>query len=92
MPGPKGGVITIQGDFALAKEHELENALCVERVIAKEELKELAKEVSPTEMPTRKETTKPSDSFKASEHTKKVILDPKDPTKFIVVGSELTNK
>ena len=55
-------------------------------------MKELAKEVSPTEMPARKETTKPADSFKASENTKKVILDPKDPTKFVIVGTEMTDK
>ena len=92
MLGPKGGVITVQGDFALAKELELGNALCAERIIAKEELKELAKEVSPTEMPAGKETTKPAESFKASENTKKVVLDPKDPTKFVIVGTELTDK
>ena len=92
MPGPKGGVITIEGDFALAKELELVNALCAERIIAKEELKELAKEVSPTEMPARKETAKPADSFKASENTKQVILDPKDPTKYVVVGTGMTDK
>ena len=92
MPGPKGGVITIEGDFALAKELQLGNALCAERIIAKEELKELAKEVSPAKMPVGKETTKPADSFKASENTKKVILDPKDPTKFVIVGTELSDK
>ena len=43
MPGPNGGVITIQGDFALAQELELGNALCAERIIANEELKELTK-------------------------------------------------
>jgi len=74
MPGPKGRVITIEGDFALAKELELENALCAERVIAKEELKELAKEVSPIEMLAEKEATKPADSFKASENTKQVLV------------------
>ena len=92
IPGPKGGVITIEGDFALAKKLELGNALCAERIIAKEELKELAKEMSPAEMPTGKETMKPAESFKASENTKKVLLDPNDPTKFVVVGTELTNK
>ena len=53
---------------------------------------ELAKEVSPSEMPAGKETTKPVDIFKASENTKQVILDPKDPTKYVVVGTGMTEK
>ena len=85
MPGPKGGVITIQGDFALAKKLELGSALCAKRIIAKEEL---AKEMSPAEMPAGKETTKPAERFKASENTKKVLLDPNDPTKFFIIGTE----
>ena len=65
MPNLKGEEITIEGDFALAKELELGDALCAEIIVAKEELKELEKEVSPAEMPVGKETTKPADSFKA---------------------------
>src|SRR4051812_29263468 len=92
MPAPKGGVITIEGDFKLANEQELRNALCAKQVIAKEELKELAKEVSPKEMPAGKESRKPADSFKTFENTKNIILDPKDPTKYVAVGTGMTDK
>ena len=43
-------------------------------------------------MSAGKETTKPIDIFKASENTKKVILEPKDLTKYVIVGTGMTDK
>ena len=92
LPGPNG-VITVEGDFNMAKECELANALCAERVIHREELKELAKETDVDEVPVAKETSlKMPENFSTSAHTKKVTIDPSDPTKQLIVGDGLDDK
>jgi hypothetical protein len=54
--GPNA-IITVEGDFKMAKECELANALRAKKVIAQEELKELAKETNVDEVPVSKETS-----------------------------------
>ena len=77
----------------MAKECELANALCAERVIHREELKELAKDMNIDEVPVAKETSlKMPENFSTSALTKKVNIDPKDPTKQITIGDGLNDK
>lgn len=92
MPGPNG-IITVCGDFKMAKQCEQQNALCAEQVIQREELKELEKEVKPEEMPASKEATlKPAENFSTSSNTKKMKLDPKDPSKEVIIGDGMDDK
>ena len=56
MPGPNG-IIMVEGDFKMAKECKLDNALYAEKVIRQAELKELAKDVNVDEVPVTKEAT-----------------------------------
>ena len=90
--GPNG-VITVEGDFNMAKECELANAPCAERVIHHEELKELAKEMNLDEVPVAKEMSlKMPESFSTSANTKKVNIDPNDPSKQLIIGDGLNDK
>ena len=92
LPGPNG-IITVEGDFKMAKECELANALCAERVIAQEELKQLAKETDVDEVPIAKDTSlKMPKNFSTTSNTKKINLDPKDPSKQLVIGDGLNDK
>ena len=76
LPGPNG-IITVEGDFKMAKECELTDALCAERVIAQEELKQLAKETDVDEVPVAKDTSlKMPENFSTTSNTKKINLDP----------------
>ena len=91
LPGPNG-IITIEGDFKMAKECELANALCAERVIHQEELKELAKGMNVDEVPVAKETSlKMPETFSTAANTKKVNIDPKDPSKQLTIGDGLND-
>ena len=93
MPGPKGGVIMVDGDFKMAQECELENTLCAETAIHKEELKEPEKDMKKGEMPSRKEATlKTKDTFRASKNTKKARLNKDDPSKEVTIGNGLSKK
>ena len=83
----------MDGDFKLAQECELENALCAETAIHKEELKELEKEIKKGEMPSGKEATlKTKDTFRAGKNTKKAKLNKDDPSKEVTIGDGLSRK
>ena len=91
LPGPNN-IITVDGDFKMAKECELANALCAERVINQEELKELAKDMNVNEVPVAKETSlKMPEAFNTATNTKKENIDPKDPSKQVTIRDGLNN-
>ena len=92
LPGPNG-IITVEGDFKMAKECELANTLCAEKVIAQEELKELAKETNVDKVPVTKETSlKMPENFITTSNTKKINIDPEDPSKQLTIGDGLNDK
>ena len=58
-----------------------------------EELKELAKEINVDAVPVAQETSlKMPENFSTSAHTKKVNIDPNDPTKQLIISDGLNYK
>jgi hypothetical protein len=90
LPGPRG-VITVSGSFkkslACAKESsQLAEAL----VIAKEKWQLLHRvELAQQDVPVRQS---PVEQFKPANDTKKILLDERDPSKFVIIGTGLSAK
>ena len=77
----------------MAKECELANTLCADKVITQKEFKELTKEVNVDEVPVAKETSlKMPENFSTTSNTKKITIDPKDPSKQLTIGDRLNYK
>ncbi|KAM3314777.1 hypothetical protein ACQJBY_033521 [Aegilops geniculata] len=97
LPGPKG-LITITGDYHKSLDCARDDAKLAESLVIAEERRQLdritalAKEVSAAQIPVEE----PADeaTFKPSKETKKVKLNPEDPSysKYIVVGTCLDSK
>ena len=97
MPGCKG-LIIITGDYHKYLECARDGAKLVESLVIAEERRQLdrivalAGEASAASIPT----PDPADeaAFKPSKETKKVKLNPEDPScsKYIIVGTRLDNK
>ena len=97
MPGPKG-LITITGDYRKSLECARDGAKLAESLVIAEERRQLDRivamtgEASATSIPTED----PADeaAFKPSKETKKVKLNPEDPScsKYVVVGTRLDSK
>ena len=97
LPGPKG-LITITGDYRKSLECARDVAKLSESLVIAEEqcqldwIVSLANETSAVLIPTEE----PADeaSFKPSKETKKVKLNPEDPScsKYVVVGARLDSK
>ena len=97
MPGPKG-LITIVGDYRKSLECARDGSKLAESLVIAEERRQLdrivalAGEASAASIPT----LDPADeaAFKPSKETKKVKLNPKDPScsKYVVVGARLDSK
>nr|AAX95836.1 predicted protein [Oryza sativa Japonica Group] len=87
MPGPRG-VISLRSDIKQAvtcDKESYEMAQNCEIVIAREDIRLAATTASEGEVPT----TKISKSGESEAKTKKIPLDPSDPTKTAVIGAEL---
>ena len=69
MPGPNG-TITINGNFKKAKECKRDNAAFAEAVLHAEELAEMKKEASTSQLPVAADPAKTKKAFKASMETK----------------------
>ena len=97
LPGPKG-LITITGDYRKSIECARDGAKLAESLVIAKERRQLdrivalAGEASAASIPTED----PADEapFKPSRETKKVKLNPKDPScsKYVVVGTRLDSK
>ena len=97
MPGPKG-LITITGNYRKSLECARDGAKLAESLVIAEERRQLdhivalANETSAVPIPAEE----PADeaSFKPSKETKKVKLNPEDPScsKYVVVGTHLDSK
>ena len=97
MPGPKG-LITITGDYRKSLECARDGAKLAESLVIAEERRQLdrivalAGEASAASIPTPEPADKAA--FKPSEESKKVKLNPEDPScsKYVAVGTRLDNK
>ena len=97
MPGPKG-LITVAGDYRKSLECVRDGSKLAESLVIAEERRQLdrivalAGEASAASIPT----PDPADeaAFKPSKETKKVKLNPEDPScsKYVVVGARLDSK
>ena len=97
MPGPKG-LITITGDYRKSLECARDGAKLAESLVIAEErcqldwIITLSGEASEVSIPI----SDPADeaAFKPSKETKKVKLNPEDPScsKYVVVGARLDSK
>ncbi|XP_020148411.1 uncharacterized protein [Aegilops tauschii subsp. strangulata] len=93
LPGSKG-LITITGDYRKSLECTRDGAKLAESLVIAEERHQLDRIVAlASEMPA---VPVPADkaSFKPSKKTKKVKLNPEDPSrcKYVLVGTHLDNK
>jgi hypothetical protein len=89
MPGP-GGVITVGSKASRAHECDKENCELAERAVAKAELRSIARDLVETAPDSRKPSI--AGSFKPTEDSKTVQVDPQDPSKTVRIGTELDPK
>ncbi|XP_020186114.1 uncharacterized protein [Aegilops tauschii subsp. strangulata] len=97
LPGPKG-LITVTDDYRKSIESARDGAKLAESLVVAEERRQLdrivalAQEASTAPIPAEDPADKTS--FKPSKETKKVKLNPEDPScsKYVVMGSRLDNK
>ena len=97
MPGPKG-LITVTGDYCKSLECARDDTKLAESLVIAEEQRQLdrvivlAGEASDASIPTLDSADEAA--FKPSKETKKVKLNPKDPScsKYVVVGTRLDSK
>ncbi|XP_020151312.1 uncharacterized protein [Aegilops tauschii subsp. strangulata] len=92
------GLITIIGDYRKSLDYARDGAKLAESLVIAEERRQLdrivalAQESSAAQIPTEE----PADeaAFKPSKETKKVKLNPEDPScsKYVIVGTRLDNK
>ena len=91
MPRPNG-TITINGIFKKAKECERGNAAFAEAVLHAEELADMRKAASTSQLPEAAAPAKTKKAFKASVETKQVDLVNDDSSKQVTIGSALDDK
>ncbi|XP_073360345.1 uncharacterized protein [Aegilops tauschii subsp. strangulata] len=97
MPGPKG-LITITSDYCKSLECARDGAKLAESLVIAEKRRQLdrivamAGEASTASIPTKDSADEAA--FKPSQETKKVKLNPEDPSynKYVVVGTRLDSK
>ena len=97
MSGPKG-LITITGDYRKSLEYARDGAKLVESLVIAEERRQLdqivalAGEASAASIPTLDPVNEAA--LKPSKETKKVKLNPEDPScsKYVVIGTRLDSK
>ena len=97
MPGPKG-LITVTSDYRKSLECARDGARSAESLVIAEErcqldrIVALASKASATPIPTKEPVDEAA--FKPSKETKKVKLNPEDPScsKYVVVGARLDSK
>ena len=97
MPGPKG-LITVTGDYRKSLECARDGAKLAESLVIAEERRQLdrivalAGKASAALIPTSDPANEAA--FKPSKETKKVRLNPEDPScsKYVVVGARLDSK
>src|SRR4051812_3770972 len=98
LPGPNG-VITITGDFRKSLECTSADNNLADSLVIVEEKRQLDKVVAmaqaQSKAPLPVGPTKRVDeetAFQSAKDSKKIALDPSDPTKCVVVEAALSNK
>ena len=98
LPGPNG-IITVTGDFRKSLECTSAGGNLANSLVIAEEKCQLDKVVAmaqaQSKVPLPVGPAKRADeesTFQSAKDSKKVALDPSDPTKFVVVGAGLSNK
>jgi hypothetical protein len=90
LPGPRG-VITVSGSFKKSLACAKESSQLAEALVIAEEKRQLLHHVELTQqdVPARHS---PVEQFKPANDTKKILLDERDPSKFIIIGTGLSAK
>jgi hypothetical protein len=88
--GPKG-VITVSGSFKKSLACAKESSQLAEALVIAEDKRQLLHhvELAQQDVPARQS---PVEQFKPADDTKKILLDEGDPTKFIIIGTGLSDK
>ena len=89
MPGPRG-VITVNAELRQALQCEESSCDLASAAVAAAELDQLKQAVEQTRPDSNRATA--SGSFRSTEDTKTVRVDPEDPAKVIRVGTGLSPK
>jgi hypothetical protein len=90
LPGPRG-VITVSGSFKKSLACAKESSQLAEVLVIAEEKWQLLHwvELAQQDVPVRQS---PVEQFKPADDTKKILLDESDPSKFIIIGTDLSAK
>jgi hypothetical protein len=90
LPGPRG-VITVSGSFKKSLACAKESSQLAEALVIAEEKRQLLHRVELTQqdVPVRQS---PVEQFKPANNTKKILLDVSDPTKYVIIGTDLSTK
>ena len=93
------GIITVCGDYKKSIECSATGSKLAESLVVAEERRQLDKLVAmsqaqaKTPLPTGKAKRSDNETqFQVAKDSKKIALDPSDPTKFVVVGAGLRSK
>jgi hypothetical protein len=90
LPGPRG-VITITGSFKKSLAYAKESSQLAEALVIAEEKRQLLHrvELAQQDMLVRQSL---GEQFKLANDTKKILLDESDPSKYVVIGTDLSVK
>jgi hypothetical protein len=90
LPGPRG-VITVSGCFKKSLAFAKASSQLAEALVIAEEKRQLLHRVELTQqdVPARQS---PVEQFKPADDTKRILLDESDPSKFVIIGTDLSAK
>jgi hypothetical protein len=90
LPGPKG-VITVSGCFKKSLACAKASSQLAEALVIAEEKRQLLHRVELTQqdVPARQSSV---EQFKPADDTKKILLDESDPSKFVIIGTDISAK
>jgi hypothetical protein len=90
LPGPRG-VITVSGSLKKSLACAKEGSQLAEALVIAEEKRQLLHRMELTEQDVLARQSL-VEQFKPANHTKKILLDESDPSKFVIIGTGLSAK
>jgi hypothetical protein len=90
LPGPRG-VITVSGSFKKSLACAKESSQLAEALVIAEEKRQLLHRVELAQQDVLVRQS-PVEQFKPVDDTKKILLDESDPTKYVIIGTDLSAK
>jgi hypothetical protein len=90
LPGPRG-VITVSGSFKNSLACAKESSQLAEALVIAEEKRQLLHHVELTQQDVSARQS-PVEQFKPANDTKKILLDESDPSKYVIIGTDLSAK